>query len=301
MSQIASLLQDIADMNDLANAQGMLQTVIPGVHIFRATDTVSRTPVVYEPGIVIIGQGRKIGYWGDQAIQYDAENYLVPTVPMPLECETHASEDEPLLGLFIDIDMDTLYELVNNLASCVPGRRYDMPDLVAGIGAAVMDARMKNAVTRLLICLKSPLDAQILGPGIVHEILYRVLLGERGPTLFALAQHNGQYSRIAKVLNRIHQDFPLPLTVDELAGDAGMSVSSFHRAFKQVTVESPLQYLKKIRLSKAKGMIVHEGVRANVAASRVGYESAAQFSREFKRLFGVPPSQSKDIGYAELM
>jgi AraC-like DNA-binding protein len=301
MYQIASYLQDIADLNNLANAQGMSQTAIPGVYVFRTTDTVARTPVVYEPGIVIIGQGRKIGYWGDQAIQYDAENYLVPTVPMPLECETHASEDEPLLGLFIDIDMDTLYELVNKLASRVPGRQYDMPDLIAGIGAAVMDARLKDVVTRLLICLKSPLDAQILGPGIVHEILYRVLLGERGSTLFALAQHNGPYSRIAKVLNRIHQDFHLPLTIDELAHDAGMSVSSFHRAFKQVTVESPLQYLKKIRLSKAKSMIVHEGMRANIAANRVGYESAAQFSREFKRLFGVPPSQSKDIGYAELM
>jgi len=301
MSKIAALMQNIASMNNLAYVQGMAPTTIPSVHVFRSIETVPRTPVVYEPGIVIIGQGRKIGYWGDQIIHYDADNYLVPTIPLALECETYASEDEPLLGLFINIDMNSLYALVNAMADHASQAQYDMNDLTSGIGAAAMDDPMKDAVMRLLTCLKSPLDAQVLGPSMVREILYRVLLGERGNSLFALVQHLGQFSRIAKTLNRIHRDYASPVTIEELAHEAGMSVSSFHRAFKQVTVDSPLQYLKKTRLSKAKSMIVHEGVKANIAAYRVGYESAAQFSREFKRLYGLPPSQSRNIGYAQLI
>ncbi|NEQ46564.1 MAG: helix-turn-helix transcriptional regulator [Leptolyngbya sp. SIOISBB] len=115
-----------------------------------------------------------------------------------------------------------------------------------------------------------------------------------------LTHHHGYYARITKALDRIHRDFATPLTVEILAEAAHMSISAFHRAFKQVTEDSPLQYLKKIRLNKAKSLIVHEGIPANVAATRVGYESASQFSREFKRYFNVVPSQAGKIGYAQV-
>jgi AraC-like DNA-binding protein len=70
-----------------------------------------------------------------------------------------------------------------------------------------------------------------------------------------------------------------------------MSVSTFHHNFKAVTSASPVQYLKSIRLHKARMMLVQDGLNVGAVAERVGYVSASQFSRDFKRLFGNSPVQ----------
>jgi AraC-like DNA-binding protein len=117
-----------------------------------------------------------------------------------------------------------------------------------------------------------------------------VLIGAQGQTLFGLAQHDGHYARVAKALTRVHQDYAQELSVDSLASEANMSVSAFHRAFRQVTLESPVQYVKKVRLVKARDLINYEGKKASEAALLVGYTSPSQFSREFKRQFNQSPS-----------
>jgi AraC-like DNA-binding protein len=156
---------------------------------------------------------------------------------------------------------------------------------------------MIDATSRLLTCLRDPLDAKVLGSAAVHEIVYRVLRGEKGRVLYNLTQHQTPYAAVARALERIHNEYRESLTVDSLAQENAMSVSSFHRAFKRVTGDSPLQYLKKIRLDKAKGLLVHDKMRVNNVAYEVGYESPSQFSREFKRYFKVPPSEAHTIAY----
>jgi AraC-like DNA-binding protein len=146
-----------------------------------------------------------------------------------------------------------------------------------------------DAVIRLLECLRSPMDSRILGPRIVRGIIYRVLCGERGGALRAMANGHSHFNQIAKVLKRIHLAYPNSLAIGTLAGEANMSVSNFHHNFKAVTAVSPLQYVKSIRLHKARIVMVRDGLNANSAAGMVGYESASQFSREFKRLFGNSP------------
>jgi AraC-like DNA-binding protein len=269
---------------------GIYKSRLKGVRFFKETQPIPRQPLVYDPGICIIAEGEKTGYLGGQTFQYDANHYLVTTVTMPFECEAFASPEKPLRGLFIDIDMAQLNELIGRLgleAEIISTREKGLP---RGIGPAVMDDDMADATTRLARCLKSEAEAEILGPGLVREILYRALCGTQAPVLYSLAMHSGTFSQVARVLKIMQDDYAGKLDVEQLAGKARMSASAFHRAFKEITSDSPMQYLKKIRLSKARDLMMQESMKAYIAADRVGYESSSQFSREFKRYFGQSPA-----------
>jgi len=156
--------------------------------------------------------------------------------------------------------------------------------------ATALDDALRGATTRLLESLRSGDDTRILGPQIVREIIYHVLRGKLGSNLRALAAPDSHFGQISRVLNRLHTDYARDYDIATLARDAGMSVSAFHARFRALTSLPPLQYLKNIRLHKARMLMVNEGVNASGAAIKVGYESPSQFSREFKRLFGDGPA-----------
>ncbi|CCJ79468.1 Transcriptional regulator, AraC family [Cronobacter dublinensis 1210] len=137
--------------------------------------------------------------------------------------------------------------------------------------------------------LSHPQEAQILGPAIVKELYYRVLMGEQGGAIRAALASVGKFSRIARVLQRIHTDYAGRLDVATLAAEAGMSAPAFHAHFKAVTRNSPVQYIKAVRLHQARLMMIRDNLSAATAAVRVGYESPSQFNREFRRLFGRTP------------
>src|SRR6185436_8394880 len=253
--------------------------------VARHSSPLRRTSVVYEPVIVFVGQGRKRSYLGDQAYVYDPSTYFVLSVPLPAECEWDASPDEPVLVLGVKIDPTTLGELI--LAMDEPlSPMHEMPRAVT---THPLGDQLCSAVIRLLECLKCPLDSRMLGPQIVREIIYRVLREEKDGALRALANRNGNFMRIARVLKEVHANSAKPFTVESMSKRAGMSIAAFHHNFKLVTGSSPLQYLKRIRLDRAKRLMLHDGYNASTAAKAVGYESASQFSREFKRQFGLTP------------
>ena len=286
MSKQAELVQSFPQIND-----GPTDSRLKGVLLFQETRHIPRKPMVYNPGICIVIQGHKIGYLGDQRFRYDANHYLVTSVTMPFECETFATHEEPLRGLYIDIDMGQLHDLIGRIDGQPGLGNGGERTLPRGIGPAVMDEEMLDATTRLVKCLRSGTEAQILGPGIVREILYRALYGAQAPVLYSLATHSGTFSQVARVLKIMQNDYAGKLDVEQLAKMAHLSVSAFHRYFKEITSDSPLQYLKKIRLTKARDLMMQDSVKANIAADRVGYESASQFSREFKRHFGQSPAE----------
>ena len=289
--RLASLL------NEVAVHEGLHPTLIAGVQVLRRSQPLPRAPMVYHPNIVIVGQGQKRAYLGDEVYTYNAFNYLVSSVPMPAECEADASPEAPILIVAIDVEPAMLGELIlemDELSSPVgPTPR--------GLSTTPMNEGLVEAVNRLLECLKCPIDSRILGRQTVREVAYRVLRDEQGGSLRALASRDDHFARVARVVKYIHVEHAKPLGVEELARRAGMSVPAFHHHFKLVTASSPLQYLKRIRLDRAKRLMAHDGYNAGTAARAVGYESPSQFSREFKRLFGVTPVEEAEHTRARLV
>ncbi len=274
-------------LDEVAVSEGLQRTLVEGVAVARVSKPSLRSPVVYRPMILVVGQGRKRAYLGDEVYTYDAFNYLVSSVPLPAECETQASPEEPLLLLTIDVEPTMLGEMLLEMDELPPPAALTP----RGIATTPMTEEMGAAVIRLLECLKSPLDSRILGRQIVREILYRAMQGEQGGSLRALASRDDHFARIARVLKYVHAEYARRLSVEELARKAGMSVAAFHHHFKLVTASSPLQYLKRIRLDQARRLMAHEGQNAGTAARAVGYESPSQFSREYRRMFGAPPRE----------
>lgn len=232
-----------------------------------------------------MAQGRKTGYLGDKKFIYDANHYLVLSVPLPFECETDGSPQAPMLAMRIGVTPAAVTELLMQMEHLEPANGSEPQ----AMEATALDDLLRGATIRLLESLRSSDESRILGPQIVREIIYHVLRGKLGGNLRALAAPDSHFGRISRVLNRIHADYARPYDVGTLARDAGMSVAAFHNRFKAITSSSPLQYLKNIRLNKARMLMVTDGLNASGAAVKVGYESASQFSREYSRAFGESP------------
>ncbi|HCE3212069.1 TPA: AraC family transcriptional regulator [Vibrio parahaemolyticus] len=292
MNTLAETMQRYVEKHDLHNLEGIKQTAIEGVWFYRSSKGNNRQPFVYQSGIIVLGQGHKNIHIGQTPVQYGPDDYLVVGVPMPLECEAFATNNEPLLGISIDISPTLLHKLVKKLEAqkfsniCEDSQR-------CGLKSVRMNDAMLDACKRLMKALCNDLDVAILGESLLEEIVYRTLVSKEGHVLFELAHQEGSYARVAKALNRVHAEYHEQLNVQTLAEEANMSISAFHQAFRSVTLESPLQYIKKVRLNKARDLIQLEGKRVNDAARLVGYSSPSQFSREYKRHFNETPRSTK--------
>lgn len=276
----------VSHLSKLATGEWFSPSRLPNVKFMRSTRHVPSMPVQYDPSICVIVQGRKRGRLGQRSFVYDGNNYLVLSVPLPFECETWGTPEEPMYGISIGITAATVAELMMEIERPKP--------LAAGptraVQASALDPVMAEATLRLIEALGHPDDARVLGPQIVREITYRALMGPQGQTLQALASPGSHFGQISRSLHRIHAEFNRPLEIPVLAREAGMSPSTFHSHFKAITASPPLQYIKSVRLHKARVLMVHEEMSAGQAAAAVGYESASQFSREFKRFFGGTPT-----------
>ncbi|PPC93840.1 MAG: AraC family transcriptional regulator [Methylotenera sp.] len=271
----------------LAPTEGFTLTPLDGVKLMRWNRSLPRSPVLYEPSIVVICSGHKIGYLGHEIFHYNPQHFLVLSVPLPFESETIATEEEPLMGISIRINISILTELILMLDQ---GSSHS--DLGShGMVSTPLDAKLSNAVLRLLQALASTDETDILGHNILREIHYRVLTSSQGEAIRALLSQQNNLGKISKALRRIHSDFADDLNITKLAGESGMSVAAFHASFKAVTATSPMQYLKTTRLHKARLLMIQDGTSAALASTKVGYESPSQFSREFKRLFGKTPME----------
>lgn len=274
-------------MNRLALVEGVNKTRLSQVRIYKASQFQPRQPLCYDQGVIIVGQGTKQIFIEDTSYEYNPDNYLVLSVPLPAECETRATPESPLLSLILDLDIPLIKDLINQIPE--PPLNQSSGIKTQGLFLAKVTMEIKDTTFRLLQALESPIEAKVIGPSIFRELMFRIVCGENGAALAAISMKNTKISRVDKALKQIHGNYDRPMDVDELASLVHMSPSAFHRAFKEVTASSPIQYIKKIRLDKARDLIMAQGLRVNEAAARVGYESPNQFSREFKRYFGASP------------
>ncbi len=274
-------------LKQLAPQEGYTRSLLDGVRFMRSDRPLGRTPVLYEPSIVIVCQGRKHGYLSDQVYVYDAQHYLVLSVPLPFSTETEASAENPMLAVSVRLDMTAVADLVMELDH----QDTSTTTTPEGIISTPLDEVLADTTLRLLRALSSPVEAKVLGPGIVRELCFRVLVGERGGAIRAALASQGNFGRISRALRRIHNDYAQSLDVALLASEACLSMPTFHVYFKAFAKTSPIQYIKSVRLHQARLLMIRDDLTAAAAAARVGYESASQFNREFKRLFGRSPGE----------
>jgi AraC-like DNA-binding protein len=268
-----------------APGDGLHETALPGLRLIRASAPAQPVPAIYEPGLVLVLQGRKQAQLGARVVHYDAMQCLiVPVTTLPRGQVLQASAAKPYVCVRLSCETQALAELL--LDSDAPAAEGD-----AGLQVAPVTAPLLDAAGRLLQLLDHPQDLKALAPLVQREIFYRVLTGPLGPRLRALAQGDGVARRLNRVIEQLTRRYAEPISIDELAEVAHMSPSTLHLRFKQLTALSPLQFQKTLRLQQARRLMLGDGLDAASAAHRVGYESPSQFSREYRRLFGAPPRE----------
>jgi len=285
--RVSSQKRMVALLHALAPDEGYNLTPLPSVRILRSNRALARTPVLYDPGIVIVCQGSKRGYFGGRLYLYDERHYLAVSVPVPFSMETDATPQRPLLALYLHLDFPMASELAAQIDREPTAERAQAPQSMM---STPMEDAMQASVLRFLEAMHRPLEAAVLGPGLLRELYFRVLTGAQGSALREALAMRGQFGRIGRSLRLIHAGYAQPLDVARLAAEAGMSAPSFHSHFKAVTRVSPMQYVKSTRLHQARLLMVREDLSAEAAAHAVGYTSPSQFSREFRRLFGATPA-----------
>jgi len=283
--------QLVENVKALALKEGVNRTPLAGVRVYKTSRNLERAPLCYRQGVIFVVQGRKRIFIDNQGYDYNPDNYLVLTLPMAAECETLVETGKPMLSLMIDLDLGMLGEMVRVIDEFGRSSVTDKLSDAKGMYVSRCTEHLASAVTRLTACLKSPMESSLLGQGLVREVIYHLLCGPQAAPLFSLVSYNTHLSRLEKVLNHLHGHYQESLDVDQLADMANMSTSSFHRNFRLVAASSPKQYVKKLRLNRARELLLDQGFKVKQAAAEVGYESPTQFSREFKRYFGMSPQE----------
>ncbi|KOS00429.1 MULTISPECIES: AraC family transcriptional regulator [Paenibacillus] len=269
-----------------SNQDGVLTTAIPSLHFVRSSNTTVPIHQVHEPALCIVAQGRKVVMLAEESYHYGTFDYLVVSVDLPISGQViQASAEAPYLCLRLNFDPHQVLDLIKE--SAFP--TSPMPDSRRGLYVSQTNSLLLDAVVRLVHLLESPQDVPVLAPLVIREILYRILQGNQGESLKQLVMTGSHSNRIAEVIKRIKQDYDKPLRIEELSKLANMSPSSLHRHFKEVTAMSPMQYQKQLRLQESRRLLLSESADAADVGFQVGYESPSQFSREYARLFGLPP------------
>lgn len=267
---------------------GDFETPIAGLVFFRRDAPAPPVTCMIEPSIVLVVQGEKQVWIGGEAYGYDTGRFLMTSLDIPANSEVmQASPEQPCLGLVLRLDLRTVADLIAQGSLSPPRDRA--VGIGAGIGTATPD--LLEPFARLLGLLDEPEAIPILAPLIQREIHYRLLLSDQAARLRQIVSVDSQGYRIAKAIDWLKLNYTEAVRVDDLAARVQMSAPTFHHHFRQLTAMSPLQYQKWLRLNEAKRLMLIEHVDVASAAFKVGYESPSQFSREYARLFGVPPKR----------
>jgi AraC-like DNA-binding protein len=273
-----------------ADRTSRLQATRPvdGLQVLRQNYPSPLEASLYEPVLCLILQGGKQVAIGEQTLSFGSGECLLVSHDLPVRSTI---TQVPYLALVFSVDITTIRTLYDKVVGSVLD--------VEGARAAQThhaNPALLDALGRYLALADSPADAKVLGPLTSTEIHYRLLAAPFGGMLRSLIRHDSNASAIARAIGHIRDDIRSPIAIPDLASRVGMSASSFHKHFKTITSTTPLQYQKELRLLEARRLLTTGGASVTTTAFDVGYESPSQFSREYARKFGVPPSQ--DLAHA---
>jgi AraC-like DNA-binding protein len=266
-------------------------TPVPGLALYRRTTPTACYLATYEPSLTIFVQGRKRINLNGAIYVCDSSSFLLSSIDVPVESQIiEASNQAPLLSLFLRLDMPTVREVLT---------REDLPEPAlpeaatslrpSGLAVGETTTGLIGACARLIDLLDTPDDIPFLSHLIQREIVYRILRTPQGERLRAIATTGDLSHRTARAIAWLRAHYAKPLHMEELAAIARMGVSTLHHQFRALTAMSPLQYQKRLRLQTARQRMLMDGIDATTAAYEVGYESVSQFNREYSRFYGQPP------------
>ncbi|WOH54137.1 AraC family transcriptional regulator [Bradyrhizobium sp. sBnM-33] len=266
-----------------ADPAGVARTPISGLTTIRATAPSGLDYAISRPLVCLVLQGTKHVTMGNRAFTFRAGDSLLITADVPTVSRiTRASIAVPYFSLVLDLDPAVIAELA-----------VEMKAVPIAEGAPVhhepTDAEVTDAALRLMRLIERPASVPVLRAQLVREMHYWLLAGRHGAAIRRLGWPDGHAQRVARAVAVLRAEFTQPLRVARLAAVAGMSPSSFHQHFRTVTSLSPLQFQKQLRLIEARRLMLSDGVTSSSAAFAVGYESVSQFTRDYGRMFGLPP------------
>ena len=263
-----------------------ITTELEGVYVARSRSQTVLEPALYAPLLCLVLQGQKETHSGTQAVSYGAGESLIVGHELPVVSQvTEASPETPYVAITVRLDMGIIRGLFDVVSEADIQEEQARP-----LGVGETESALFGAIERLFELVERPVQAKIMLPMLLREIHFRLLLARHGAMLRQLLERGSYADRIARIINRVKQNLTRRYSVSELAKAAGMSASSFHGHFKAITGMTPLQYQKNLRLLSARVLLVRGDHTVAQVAYEVGYESPTQFSREYSRKFGVPPS-----------
>jgi len=272
--------------------EGVTRTALPGVSVLRAARATMPLGDVVEPTLGVIAQGVKQTTLNGRTFTYGPGQFLIVSVELPLVGHiAQASADEPLLAFVLELRPDRIASLLLETAPAATVRPGGVDTTPAAIAVSDASPALLDAIGRLLTLLDAPADADALAAGIEREILWRLVTGPQGATVRQIGLADSRLTHLARAIQWIRGHYDKTLRVEELATLATMSVTSFHRHFRAVTSMTPIQFQKQIRLHEARARLLADPGDVTGAGFAVGYDSPSQFSREYRRMFGVPPSR----------
>ncbi|MGE4317568.1 MAG: AraC family transcriptional regulator [Deferribacterales bacterium] len=273
-------------LQPLLHSEGLIKTCIKGLSLFISHNYGTSLPTIYSPSVCFILDGTKHLMVEETIYKFSKGQFLSVSVDMPATgCVIEASEDKPYICAQIDVNTDIIREIIMSGEISV--------DSSAGhksITIGDMDSDINSCLFRLLGRLSDGSDNSYLSGLIMKELHYRLLKTNAGRYLAGFAADGSNMYKIAEVISIIRRNYDKSIQIEQLAQIANMGISSFHSHFKNVTSMTPHQFLKKVRLTEARRIMLTEKIDASATAYRVGYESPSQFSREYSKHFGAPPA-----------
>lgn len=273
---------------------GILPTASPSVKLFRFNESIPRQPKLYGPCLVVIVQGEKAARLAGTDLIYNEQKSLLVTGDLPLECVFSASINSPLVGVILAVEPDD----IKNFAKLLCNNKVELG--TADVSAAALarpvttSQAMFELLDRVLMHLASPMTAELFVPSTIRELLFQTM-SAMDPVHLAANYLDGPLMRISAVLRRITFDLEARPSVPQLAQDSGMSVSSFQRHFRAYTGHSPAQFVRTVRLTRAKALLETRQGSVKAIALAVGYDSVSRFSNDYRTLFGFPPSKTPEV------
>jgi AraC-like DNA-binding protein len=285
---VRALLRHTADQEHY----GPVVTDVAGMVLLRSDNERPPAHLIFKPALCIVVQGAKWAVFGDRHMDYRAGQALIVSVETPaLGRVAQASPTEPFLGIIIEFDLAIMREVADALGTPAPGG--EGPG--SGVFVTDFDGPLADCTLRLVRLLDTPKAIPVLQPAIMREIAYWLLSGPHGAEVARMVLANTHAHRVIAAIHRLRDRFAETVRIEDLAASAQMSASAFHRQFRRLTAMTPLQYQKQMRLLEARRLMVGEAASAETAAFAVGYESASQFSREYSRMFGLPPRRDAKL------